>query len=174
MAGGIITLVITIMVGFGSSAGAEMESGEFSSTIAFSGEAIRIHMVDKSPRFIVAEFTGTALNDKGDGLFHKMSVDCTFAVEVADLPSTVATGYCTFLDVDGDEIVIRVGSKGAIGVGEEYGSIVAVSGTGKYQGITLMGTYQTTLVPDTTPNPRVRARRTFRGNAKFSGTYQRP
>ena len=173
MAVGFVTLVAALLVGFGSSVGAQMETGDFSGTAGFAGKAFRIHMVDDSPKFILAELTGHTLNDRGDGLFHKMSLDCTFSIEVVDMPSTEDMGYCTFLDRDGDNIVVRANSKGTLGDGSS-GSIVAVSETGKYKGITLTGTYQTTNVPDTTPNPRLRNRDNFKGLLKFSGTYQLP
>ena len=173
MAVGFVTLVAALLVGFGSSVGAQMESGDFSGTAGFAGKAFRIHMVDNSPKFILAELTGHSLNDRGDGLFHKMSFDCTFSIEVVDIPSTEDMGYCTFMDSDGDNIVVRAKSKGILGDGT-VGSIVAVSGTGKYKGITLTANYQTTNVPDTTPNPRLRTRDKFQGLLKFSGNYQLP
>lgn len=173
MAAGFVTLAVALMVGFGSSVGAQMETSDFSGTVGFAGKALRIHMVDHSPKFILAEITGNTLNDRGDGLFHKMSLDCTFSIEVVDMPSTEDMGYCTFLDSDGDEFVVRAKSKGTLGVGA-IGSFVAVSGTGKYKGITLTGTYRTTNVPDTTPNPRLRARDKFQGLITFSGNYHLP
>lgn len=173
LATGFITLVVALLAGFGSSVGAQTETGDFSGTAGFTGKAFRIHMVDHSPKFILAELTGHTLNDRGEGLFHKMSLDCTFSIEVVDMPSTEDMGYCTFLDSDGDNIVVRAKSKGTLGDGA-IGSIVAVSGTGKYKGITLTGTYRTTNVPDTTPNPRLRARDKFQGLITFSGNYHLP
>ena len=63
MVAGFVTLAVALMVGFGSSLGAQIETDDFSGTGGFAGRALRIHMVNHSPKFVLAEMTGNSEQD---------------------------------------------------------------------------------------------------------------
>ena len=163
----VLCLCFTLIIGLTiPSQGLNAAGGDFSGTGGFSGTVLKTHMVGEAPKFILAEFYGATKNDAGSGIFDNMSFNCAFSIEVPKMPSTEGSGYCTFTDKDGDTVTFRAIAKGTLGVGSDA-TYKFVNGTGKYDGITGRGTYQTTNVKAAAPG-------TFQGFVAFQGNYKTP
>ena len=44
-----------------------------------------MHMKDKAPAFILAEYFGSTKNDAGSGIFHMNSFKCHYSIEVVQI-----------------------------------------------------------------------------------------
>ena len=140
--------------------------GKFTGTGSYSGAVLKAHSFGEALKFMLVEYNGATKNDAGSGLFHNMSFDCAFSVEIPEMPTTVSNGYCTFFDSDGDEIYFNASVKGVLGVGGEA-TTQLIGGTGKYAGITGGGWYKNSDVRPASPG-------TFQGFIEFGGNYQLP
>lgn len=78
---------------------------------------------------IVRELVGISRNDKGDGMFHDLSMRCFGFIDIIDgKPSSI--GRCVEVDKDGDEVFSTFENKAGVG------AHTLIGGTGKYKGIT--------------------------------------
>ena len=142
------------------------KSGKYSGEFAVAGKVLAMHMKDKAPVFMLAQYFGSTTNDAGSGIFHMNSAKCTFAIEVVQMPKTEGNGYCTARDADGDTFTMRASAKGILGRSTEA-TITFTHGTGKYKGITGTGWYKGTPVPAFEAG-------TFQVLGTFGGSYQIP
>ena len=162
-----MTLSLVLILSFGMNAEAQLaKSGKYSGEFAVAGKVLAMHMKDKAPVFMLAQYFGSTTNDAGSGIFHMNSAKCTFAIEVVQMPKTEGNGYCTARDADGDTLTMRASAKGTLG-GPSDATYRFTHGTGKYKGITGSGWYKATDVPPFEQG-------TFQGWTKFGGSYQIP
>jgi len=162
-----LTLSLALILSFGMTAEAQLaKSGKISGTFAFAGKVLGMHMKDKAPAFILAEYYGSTTNDAGSGIFHMNSFKCHFTLEVVQMPKTELEGYCTFRDADGDTVTFRASATGFLG-GPTNATNRITHGTGKYKGITGSGEYRSSPVPPFEQG-------TFQGRGTFSTTYKIP
>ena len=163
----VLALGMFLSFGFGLNAQAQLaKQGNFSGTSGYAGKALKVHLVGKTPRFIMADFFGVSKNDAGSGIFHNNSFNCSAAINLPKFPSTVSKVYCTFFDSDLHTITFEATSKGTLG-GEAEAVYVIIDGTGKYKGITGKGTYEIAGTPTA-------AQGTFQGFGVFRGSYRLP
>ncbi|MBS1255229.1 MAG: hypothetical protein MAG581_01029 [Deltaproteobacteria bacterium] len=163
----ILTMSLFLILSFGMTAQAQLaKKGKISGTFSFAGKVLGMHMKDKAPAFILAEFYGSTKNDSGNGIFHMNSFKCHFSLEVVQMPKTQNEGYCTFRDADGDTITFRASAKGSLGGPSDAKSRIT-HGTGKYKGITGSGSYKSSPVPAFEQG-------TFQGGGKWKTSYQIP
>lgn len=128
----IATLGLLLIFVFGADAFAQLaKQGEFTGTAGYSGKVLKVHSIGKAPKFIVVEYFGATKNDAGSGLYHNMSFDCTFSVDIPEMPKTIGTGYCTVFDSDKDTFTIKVSAKGVLGGGgmQPRNSLMALGNT---------------------------------------------
>jgi hypothetical protein len=72
------------------------------------------------------------------------------------------SGYCTYLDADGDTYVSRWIPTSSTGPGKSGGEWTAVGGTGKFEGATGSGVYETVRTGDGTRQRTLTGRITLR------------
>ena len=163
----ILSASLVLILSFGMNVEAQLaKKGNFNGDFSVGGKVLAMHMKDKAPVFILAEYYGHTINDDGSGLFHMNSNKCNFAIEVVQMPKTVGTGFCTFRDADGDTVTFRGSAKGTLG-GPTDATMDLVHGTGKYKGITGTGWYKAKPVPSFEQG-------TFQVFGRYGGTYQIP
>jgi hypothetical protein len=163
----IFSVSLVLILSFGMNAEAQLaKKGPYSGTGVFAGKVLAMHMKDKAPAFILAEYFGSTKNDAGSGIFHMNSFKCHYSIEVVQMPKTEGGGYCTFRDADGDTATFRGSAKGSLG-GSNEATTTFTNGTGKYKGITGSGWYKTSPVPAFEQG-------TFQGWVRFGGSYQIP
>ena len=162
-----LILSLVLILTFGMHAEAQVaKKGEYGGLCAFSGKVLGMNMNGKAPAFMVAGFFGLCKNDAGSGIFHMNSFKCHYSIEVVQMPKTVAEGYCTMRDADGDTITMKGSAKGSLG-GPSVAETRITNGTGKYKGITGSGGYKTTPAAPFEQG-------TFQGWSKIEGSYQIP
>ncbi len=149
---------LLLCAAFGGSAlaGDLPKQGTHSYSWTFSGP-YEVIQVGEDEWAWVAHYTMASWNDAGEGLFHNMSGDC-IGVGLGEEES----GYCTYVDADGDMIF-----EAWQGTGAGTGTDTLLGGTGKYVGLQGTAEYEYVYFPD---NPEG----TFLGKGHSEGSYTLP
>lgn len=95
----------------------------------------KVWELGKGHTYWLGEFSGTFLNDKGDGsLFHRAGVRCpAFDDNDSNTKKRTAAGRCIITDRDGDQAFLTW--QGAGDSMSIPGTFSFIGGTGKYKGI---------------------------------------
>ena len=108
--------------------------GYYSGSAQYELITLRMHHFEDRPTYSLLEIRGTSENSSGSGIFHRTRFECTYSVDIRE-QKTEGTGYCTFVDRDGDQILTRLHTEGTAGQFGLQGTMEIIAGTGKYTGI---------------------------------------
>jgi len=131
-----LALALLSDLGGGALAGELPKEGAFKATFIAQGRNTAVQLGAEKWGWTWAGRIA-ALSDSGMGPYHNMSGDC-LGMGVDDQGS----GYCTYSDADGDMIFERWEEPAA-----GKGTISALGGTGKFQGIQYTGDYDYVALP---------------------------
>jgi hypothetical protein len=99
------------------------------------------------------EIIGVNTSNPPDGMFDQTSLRCLGLNSIIDGKFS-ATTYCESIDTDGDKIFTRSTLGSIEGVGQDdthVGQAVALTGTGKYEGLVRTGTMENYLIRSAKP-----------------------
>lgn len=157
------SIALAIAMAFSTTSGwAELgKSGTYDVTYCSAGEST---VISHSKDHIALTFRsfGTVRSNVPGGAFDGLSSECIGVVGIVKGEVSV-TGYCEYVDVDGDR-KFGVFSETP---GQELGQWNGLSGTGKYAGIVDRGTY------DMTDFPKIRTGRS-QSCGRATGSYEFP
>jgi hypothetical protein len=134
------------------------ETGTFEHTHCFTGTTQTLRHAEGNVVNAVT-FRGTVRAASPGQLFDNMSSQCV-GISGQVQGGTFSQGYCEFYDNESDRIFFRYQREGT------EGTFQAVNGLGKYQGISLEGTYSVLRFPQT---PGF-----LQGCAQNRGRWERP
>jgi hypothetical protein len=133
------TVSISIVVASLTSAPVFADSGAYDFVHCYSGSPQTIRHADGAVVNAVL-VRGTVRASSPGQMFDNMSTQCVGIFGQLS-GSTFSQGYCEFFDSDSDRILIRYERTG------NDGTMRSVSAMGKYQGVSLDGTYSTRIFP---------------------------
>jgi hypothetical protein len=132
-----VVVAAGLAAAFGLGSPAHAEDWKLVGQAGFLGVG-KTYEIEKGHFYWVGEYAGTFFNDKGENsLFNRAGVKCPAWAD-SDLNTKKAKfgGYCTLIDLDGDQAYIRWQAAGATGLGSPApGTFEWTGGTGKYKEI---------------------------------------
>ncbi len=160
-----VALVLAAALTFGEKASAQAKEGTYSGTYAAFG-TFKATKIGKSRLLTVFDENGLST---ANGMFDRTTWHCWGLGDFTDRVGR-NRGYCVGTDPAGDEVVLRIVSeKMSLDEKRQKGSLTLSGGTGKYAGITGIGTYV-----DDGNMFRPSRKGTYVVHAAFEGKYQLP
>lgn len=139
-----LALAVALWAAFGAAAlaGELPKKGTYSTSWTFSGSYTAVE-IGEDKWASSSRFTLVIGNDAGKGVFHDMSANCVgMATDERELAPFTDSGYCSYVDADGDKIFEYWYEKET-----GKGAATLLGGTGKYAGIQGSDTYQYVYTP---------------------------
>jgi hypothetical protein len=123
-----------LSVAFGLVAYAQMaKEGTFAGTNSYAG-TYKVTALDKDRLVISYEFTGTQVEDSGQGPLHGMSTHNT-GIQYIEKGVGKTRAYMTWMDKDGDKILWEATEDASQLAGPITGTAKIIGGTGKFMGM---------------------------------------
>lgn len=120
------------------------KSGKFSITSGLKMEYTPTKQSEEGHMQGPFTVVGVSFNDKGKGLFHKGTFNCSASAMGMPDGTAINSGYCTIGDSNGKIFFKFTGEVGTDFVGK--GKNIIVGGTGAYKGITGEGPWNCSIL----------------------------
>jgi len=134
-------LLLLGMVDTGYGAVTLPKEGSFDTHFCFSGTGEGMPLSDTAMAGSYRMYA-TVQSDPPGGAFDQTASQCIGIYHVVN-GKTIESGYCNIVDADGDKYLVRYSGD------FKTGKIEAITGTGKYDGMTLQGEYRVGRLPST-------------------------